>query len=521
VFLIGSYSLAAAQSTFDFDSQGVGLKLNAEGVGLYSLGTGSLDIVIDIGGEVNYAVLIWGGLQAGDCTASNCGDSEMVFAGTAITGESIGKEYVPDFAYNHTAAGYGFDVTTLVQTAYTGPGSYTFSFADGNIGDDLELLSGATLFVVFTDTEDAAVSRVQLKFKTDYAFYRFVGDAGVIEPIEFPISPDVSVGEGEYYIASGEGEAPRPDIVNIDGTEYCDVLISRDGDEWDTLSTTQTPSGTQTTIEVISGTGDCSDLTAQPDSLVVLGAGFALPVAPSMDFGDLPESFAITTLADAPPDGGARHLASELNLTIGMEKDLEFDGIPDGAALGDDLDQFPDDEDGVYPPTGSNWSDGQGELTVVVGADVPPAEEFVGCLTGWLDFHDGAGGGPDFSFDDEGEYIIQNEAVVIGENPLEFPLPPGVADNASFFGRFRLVPLTGEVVDGFCTQTALDYIGSADGGEVEDHVFVFGPTVVSLAGFSAESPSFNIQMIVLFAAIGVLSLVALTFASFAIRKIKA
>ena len=83
VFMICSYSLVAAQSTFDFDSQGEGLKLNAAGVGLYGLGTGNLDIVIDIGGEVSYAVLVWGGIfTEGDCTASNCGDSEMVFNGT-------------------------------------------------------------------------------------------------------------------------------------------------------------------------------------------------------------------------------------------------------------------------------------------------------------------------------------------------------------------------------------------------------------------------------------------------------
>jgi hypothetical protein len=516
VFLVGSNSFVAAQSTFDFDSQGVGLKLNADGVGLYGLGTGTANIGIDIGGEVSYAVLVWGGLQDGDCTASNCGDSEMVFEGSPITGESIGKEFIPDASYNHTAAGYGYDVTSLVQSAYSGPGSYTFTLADGNVGDDLEFLSGATLFVVFTDAGDATVSRVQLKFETDYAFYRFEGDAGVIEPIVFPITPGVNAGEGQYFLVNGEAEPQRPDIVRIDGNEFCDAMVAGDGLEWDTLSTTQTPSGTETTIEIISDTCASSPLTAQPDSLVVLGAGFALPVAPTMDFGDLPESFVgITTLPT-----GARHLATELNLTIGVVKDLEFDGIPNAAALGDDLDQVPDDEEGVYRPAGSNWSDGQGELTVAVGVD-GPVEGFVGCLTGWLDFHDGADGGPNFSFDDADEYIIQNVAVVTGENQLTFPLPLGVADDATFFGRFRLVPLEGDVSEGFCTQTAIDYVGFADGGEVEDHVFVFGPTAVSLAGFSADSPSLNIQVIVFLTAVGILSLVALTLASFAVRKIKA
>jgi hypothetical protein len=76
-------------------------------------------------------------------------------------------------------------------------------------------------------------------------------------------------------------------------------------------------------------------------------------------------------------------------------------------------------------------------------------------------------------------------------------------------------------VDGLCTQNALSYDGSAVGGEVEDHVFVFNATAVTLAGFSADSPSSNIQIIVLITAIGILSLVALKFASLAIRKIRA
>lgn len=239
-------------------------------------------------------------------------------------------------------------------------------------------------------------------------------------------------------------------------------------------------------------------------------------ICPTMDFGDLPASFGMTTLAE----DGARHTLTEPNLTIGLDKDLELDGIPDGSALGDDTNNIADEE-GVYPTAGSNWSDGQGDLTVVVDLDVP-GEGFVGCLTGWLDFHDGLGGGPNFSFDEAGEYILQNIAVVLGENQLTFPLPVGVANDASFFGRFRLVPLTGDVDgNGFCTQNAIGYAGAANGGEVEDQVFVFGPTAVLLAGFNADSPGFNIQVVVLVLSIGIFSLVALTFASIAFFKMKA
>jgi hypothetical protein len=242
-----------------------------------------------------------------------------------------------------------------------------------------------------------------------------------------------------------------------------------------------------------------------------------------LDFGDLPEEdpmdFGMTTLAN---DGARHSLLSDLNLTIGSMKDLEDDGEPDNAALGDDINNVADEE-GVYRPTGFNWSDGLGELTVVVGVggDTTPGVETVGCLTGWLDFHNGAGGGPDASFDDDGEYIIKNVAVMKGENQLTFPLPLDVADDATFFGRFRLVPLTGQVVDGVCQQAPLGYSGAAVGGEVEDQVFVFGPTDISLAGFSAESSTFNIILVVLLAAIGILSLLTLTVSSFAVRRIKA
>lgn len=303
-----------------------------------------------------------------------------------------------------------------------------------------------------------------------------------------------------------------------------DPIIDGNGSPFAFISNGQDLVGWEASAPLSAALYDEFEVHAQIDNTTVDGATsstgkneFRIPlslICPTMDYGDLPESFGMTTLAN----NGARHSLTEQNLTIGLDKDLEFDGIPDSAALGDDLNNVADEE-GVYRPTGSNWSDGQGELTVIVDVDVP-AEGFVGCLTGWLDFHDGAGGGPDSAFDDASEYVIQNVAVVMGENLLTFPLPVGVADDAFFLGRFRLVPLTGDVVEGSCTQTALEYTGAAEGGEVEDQVFVFGPTAVYLAGFSASSPISTNQVIVLLAAIGILGLVALLFVSFVVRKNK-
>ena len=231
----------------------------------------------------------------------------------------------------------------------------------------------------------------------------------------------------------------------------------------------------------------------------------------TMDFGDLPESFEMTTMAY----NGARHSLTENNLMIGSDKDMESDGNPDPSAFGDDLDNLAD-EDGVYRPTGSNWSDGQGELIVFVAAN--GQEGYVGCLTGWLDFHGGSGGNPDMSFDDSDEYIIQNIAVMPGENQFTFPLPIGIADDATFFGRFRLVPMTGSVVDGVCTQNPLGYLGYAEGGEVEDQVFVFGPTAINLAGFKADPSGANTQLLKWMFGLVFISLILAAFTALFMRR---
>jgi len=194
---------------------------------------------------------------------------------------------------------------------------------------------------------------------------------------------------------------------------------------------------------------------------------------------------------------------------------MESDGNPDPSAFGDDLDNLADEE-GVYRPTGSNWSDGQGELIVFVAAS--GLEGYVGCLTGWLDFHGGSGGNPDMSFDDFGEYIIQNLAVMPGENQFTFSLLNGVADDATFFGRFRLVPITGDVVDGVCTQVPIGYIGYAEGGEVEDQVFVFGPTAINLAGFTADPSGVNDQLLKWMFGFTFISLVVVFFTAFLMRR---
>ena len=106
----------------------------------------------------------------------------------------------------------------------------------------------------------------------------------------------------------------------------------------------------------------------------------------SADFGDLPGAYGITKFSD----DGARHSIG--NVFLGSVIDSETDGWESGTANGDDEDGEVNDEDGIVRPTGSNWSDGSGEVLATVSD--------YGCLTAWLDFTDGAVFGPDGSFDD-------------------------------------------------------------------------------------------------------------------------
>jgi hypothetical protein len=201
-----------------------------------------------------------------------------------------------------------------------------------------------------------------------------------------------------------------------------------------------------------------------------------------LDFGDLPVAYGLTTLEM----DGARHGLSDLFL--GSSIDADEDGQESAAADADDNDNAVNDEDGIVRPSSSNWSDGQGEVLATVS-------DF-GCLTAWLDFTDGAGFGPNSSFNDSytdgtgtyGELIIDNQLLDPSQNPtqIDFALPLGAANgNATFFARFRLVPA---LVDGdpFCGERP-GLTGFQDGGEVEDYALLFGPTAVTLAEFEASS----------------------------------
>lgn len=199
----------------------------------------------------------------------------------------------------------------------------------------------------------------------------------------------------------------------------------------------------------------------------------------SADFGDLPGAYALTKFSD----DGARHSIG--NVFLGSVIDSESDGVESDLANSDDNDNDINDEDGIVVPTGSNWSDGSGEVLATVTGGY-------GCLTAWLDFTDGTVFGPDNFFDDSydgiDEVIIENQLLNPGETEVPFDLPLGAANNnAVFFARFRLVPALGDG-DPYCGDPPA-LTGFQEGGEVEDYAFQFGPTAITLAEFNASSNS--------------------------------
>jgi hypothetical protein len=203
------------------------------------------------------------------------------------------------------------------------------------------------------------------------------------------------------------------------------------------------------------------------DFIETRGSGEALA-----DFGDLPDSYNITLKAD----NGAGHWNPGASIELYNTEsavDAEADGQESANASGDGT-----DEGGVVR-TGLWTSSGQVDVYVLGGR---------GCLMGWLDWNDDSSTGPNDSFDNSGELIIDNEPVDGDSNPNQFTFGGfgfNLAD-LTVYARFRIVPDLD--ADGDCTdQAAVSYTGFVDDGEVEDYEWSFGPNAVTLSGV-ATSP---------------------------------
>jgi hypothetical protein len=207
------------------------------------------------------------------------------------------------------------------------------------------------------------------------------------------------------------------------------------------------------------------DGTLQDSSDVILDFFEARAVR---DYGDLPGGYPVSLAED-----GARHIPQGLRL--GARVDTEANGVHSTLANQDDTTDAAD-EDGVVRPA-INWTPGVngGHLDITV-AGCP-----VSCfLNGWINW-DTIGASLDTDFDDVGEHVFIDRAIVNGTTHLVFDVPVDPSNN-TFDARFRLCStietcdaVTGEVVD----------------GEVEDYRWSFGPTAISLVSVTANSRSYN------------------------------
>ena len=153
------------------------------------------------------------------------------------------------------------------------------------------------------------------------------------------------------------------------------------------------------------------------------------------DFGDAPAPYPTLSAAD-----GARHVAG--TYLLGSMVDIETNGLPDPNALGDDLDNMPD-EDGVVfvPPL---YVGQQGAVEVVA---LTPGTY----LDAWVDFH------ADGSWATTGDLVFASLPLSVGTNVLVFPVPASAVATQTF-ARFRS-----------SSSGGLSFTGLAVDGEVEDY----------------------------------------------------
>ena len=173
----------------------------------------------------------------------------------------------------------------------------------------------------------------------------------------------------------------------------------------------------------------------------------------NMDFGDAPSSY--PTLID---QDGARHALS--TLWLGAAVDAESNGVPSLNADGDDIigpANNTDDEDGIDFHLAMLRSPSQSTITSFMAT-----ASASGLLSGWIDFnHDG-------DWDDAGEQVAKNVAVIAGPNWVPIVIPQGTVVGQTY-ARFRL-----------SSQADLLPTGAAPDGEVEDHVVSIATTETPL-----------------------------------------
>ena len=161
------------------------------------------------------------------------------------------------------------------------------------------------------------------------------------------------------------------------------------------------------------------------------------------DWGDAPDDPTAAGYPTLSTSNGARHLVGS-GLLMGVSVDNEPDGQPTNLADGDDINGFPDDEDGVKLSTLAI----KGYTALVEVITNGP-----GFLNAWADYNDNR------SWLEADEHIFIDEPLNPGVNLLNLPIPEDAVFGRLYF-RFR-----------FSSVPGLSFDGPAPDGEVEDYRF--------------------------------------------------
>ena len=265
---------------------GPGLTIAEGGTGLFNLGTGTETITVDIGGDVEKAVLYWAGRdQPCSGVGPACGalfdvtrDQDLIFDGNPVTGIEVGHEDQPTSGRGPIRnIGFKADVTAIVQAA--GAGVHNFDIKDGDLGSNLKEFDGAGLLVIFIDADDPTVYDVIVYEGLDFAFGDdpTPGETRVTEPVVFGYGTHTSDRTANLVIFAGDGSGPRADRVDISHNASLDNQVDgTDGALWDTLSVDITiPAGVaETTVQLVSEPGN----SPPDDSLLWEVGALRIPV---------------------------------------------------------------------------------------------------------------------------------------------------------------------------------------------------------------------------------------------------
>ncbi|MEA1907331.1 MAG: GEVED domain-containing protein [Euryarchaeota archaeon] len=168
----------------------------------------------------------------------------------------------------------------------------------------------------------------------------------------------------------------------------------------------------------------------------------------ALDWGDAPDP-RYPTLTDS---NGASHIIDP-DVCLGRWVEADEDGQPSAGAIGDDIIDGTDDEDGVAIPP----------LRAGATTRINALASVNGYLNAWFDWN------ADGDWDDEGEYVISERPIPAGPSLHNIRVPYDAKPGGSYARfRFSTKPLAKVLPEPL-------YEGRAPDGEVEDYRFYVRP----------------------------------------------